>query len=159
MRSTINICNCEECVLFCFLLFFSTGSGSAITLYWHLLHSSLSGATSPRNSTLGGTEKNVYEMTVEMGFFSGRSVCYLVSLRAFTYNRYDAVCSFLLSMLLAPSIVRLTVDFWQWFYEALLCVVGFHFLVTGPKTTGTTFIGSQYGLLACALTVLIFLFI
>ena len=55
-------------------------------------------------------KKCVREMTVEVGFFSGHPGCYLVSHRAFPYNRYDAVCSFLLSMLLAPPIVRLTVD-------------------------------------------------
>ena len=82
----------------------------AITSYWHLLHSSLSDATGPRNSTLWGRGKKcVREMTVEVGFFSGHPGCYLVSLRAFPYNRYDAVCSFLLSMLPAPPIVRLAV--------------------------------------------------
>ena len=48
-------------------------------------------------------------MAVEVGFFSGRPGCYLVSLRVFPYNSYDAVCSFLLSVLLAPPIVRLIV--------------------------------------------------
>ena len=47
-------------------------------------------------------------MAVEVGFFSGHPGCYLVSLRVFPYNSYDAVCSFLLSVLLAPPIVRLT---------------------------------------------------
>ena len=118
----------------------------AITLYWHLLHSFLSGATSPRNFTLWEKMKKicVREMAVEVGFFSGHPRCYLVSLRAFPYNRYDAVCSFLLSMLLAPPIVRLTVNFCQWFYETVLCVVGSNFLVPGPETTGMTCFLGRY---------------
>ena len=184
MRSTINICNCGECILFCFLLFLvSTGSGlpacsfvssfvtcfSGWILFWnytkhmwvnfdpsgvscclcskwcyHFVLASPSllpflGNKSKKLYTVGKrTKKCVREMTVEAGFFSGHPGCYLVSLRAFPYNRYDAVCSFLLSMLLAPAIVRLTVGFWQWFYEVVLCVVGFNFFVPGPETTGTT---------------------
>ena len=76
----------------------------AITLYWHLLHSSLSGETSSWDSTLG--KKNcVREMTVEVGSFSGCPGCYLGNIRVFSYNRYDAISSFLLDMLLAPPVV------------------------------------------------------
>ena len=61
----------------------------AIIVYWHLLHSSLSGATASWKSTLG---KNhcVREMTVEVGLS-------LVILGATwgtlgcAYNRYDAI--------------------------------------------------------------------
>ena len=52
-------------------------------------------------------EKNcVREMAVEVGSFSGHPGCYLVNLRVFPYNRYDAINSFLLSMLLAPPVGR-----------------------------------------------------
>ena len=55
----------------------------AITLYWHLLHSSLSGETSSWDSTLD--KKNcVREMTVEVGFFSARLGCYLGNIRVFS---------------------------------------------------------------------------
>ena len=73
----------------------------AITLYRHLLHSSLSGETSSWDSTLDKRKKNcVREMAVEVGFFSACHGCYL------PYNRYDPNSSFLQSMLLAPPVSR-----------------------------------------------------
>ena len=54
---------------------FDTGN-DAIILYWHLLHSSLSGGNRFWNSTLG--EKYcVSEMTVEVGIFPNFPGCYL----------------------------------------------------------------------------------
>ena len=79
----------------------------AITLYWHLLHSSLSGETSSWDSTLDNRKIIcVREMTVEVGFFYDRPGCYLGNIRVFPYNRYDANSSFLQSMLLAPPVDR-----------------------------------------------------
>ena len=79
----------------------------AITLYWHILHSSLSGETSSWDSTLDKRKKNyVREMTVEVGFFSARPGCYLGNIRVFSYNRYDANSSILQGMLLAPPVDR-----------------------------------------------------
>ena len=104
-------------------------------------------------------EKCVEEMTVEVIFFSGRPGCYLVSLRAFPYNRYDAVCSFLLSMLLAPPIVRLTVDCLRVvIWDSAVCS-WFQFLdVWSWNNWYDSFIRSQHGVLACSLNVLILLF-
>ena len=63
------------------------------------------GETSSWDSTLG--KKNcVREMTVEVGSFSGCLGCYLENIRVFPYNRDDAISSFLLSVLLAPPVVR-----------------------------------------------------
>ena len=108
-------------------------------LYWHLLHSSLSGETSSWYSTLDKRKKNcVREMTVEVGFFSAHPGCYLGNIRAFPYNRYDAISSFLQSMLLAPSVGR-------WIAAGLLLVIWdsvvcswFQFLEAWSETTVTT---------------------
>ena len=75
----------------------------AITLYWHLLHCSLSRETS------------------SWDFYTGKKLCKRDDSRgrvllwlswvlpgehlSFSYNRYDAISSFLLSMLLAPPVV------------------------------------------------------
>ena len=56
--------------------------------------------------TVGEKKNCVREMAVEVGSFSGHPWCYLVNLRVFPYNRYDAINSFLLSMLLAPPVGR-----------------------------------------------------
>ena len=74
----------------------------AIPFYWHLLHSSLSRETSSWDSTLGEKKICVREMTVEVGSFSGCPGCYLGNIRVFSYNRFNAISSFLLSVLLAP---------------------------------------------------------
>ena len=72
----------------------------AIILYWHLLHSSLSGGNRFWNSTLG--EKYcVSEMTVEVGIFPNFPWLLLVDSFRCAYNRFEAISSFLLAMLLA----------------------------------------------------------
>ena len=55
----------------------------AITLYWHLLHSSLSGTNKSKKLYTVDKKKCVREMAVMVGFFSGHPGCYLVNLRAF----------------------------------------------------------------------------
>ena len=78
---------------------FDTGN-DAIILYWHLLHSSLSGGNRFWNSTLG--EKYcVSEMTVEVGIFPNFSWLLPVDSFRCAYNRFEAINSFLLAMLLA----------------------------------------------------------
>ena len=62
-------------------------------LYWHLLHSSLSGVNNSKE-TLHCKKNCVREMTVEIGSFSGRPGCYLGNIRVFPYNRDDAIISF-----------------------------------------------------------------
>ena len=47
----------------------------------------------------------VREMTVEVGSFSGCPGYDLGNIRVFSYNRCDAICSFIRSMLLAPPVV------------------------------------------------------
>ena len=71
-------------------------------MYWHLLHSSLSGKINSKE-TLHCKKKCVREMTVEVGSFPGRPGCYLGNIRVFPYNRDGAIISLpLLSLLLAP---------------------------------------------------------
>ena len=72
-------------------------------LYWHLLHSSLSGGI---NSKVLYTGKKKREMTVEVGSFSGRPGCYLGNIEFFPAIEMIQFSSFLLGMLLASSVGR-----------------------------------------------------
>ena len=74
-------------------------------LYWHLLHSSLSGEINSKALYTGEKKNCVREMTVEVGS-SGHPECYLGNIRVFPCNRDDTINSFLLSMLLAPPVGR-----------------------------------------------------
>ena len=95
--------NCEQ---ISFLLGFCVfdAVNDAITLHWHLLHSSLSGETSSWDSTL--KKKNLCKRDGSGGrVLSGCPGCYLGNIRVFPYNRDVAIISFLLSMLLASPVV------------------------------------------------------
>ena len=78
----------------------------AIILYWHLLHSSLFGGNSFME-LYTWEKKNlcVSEMTVEVGLLPNFSWVLPVESLECTYNRHDAITSFLLSLLLAPLVV------------------------------------------------------
>ena len=75
-------------------------------LCWHLLHSSLSGESSPWNFYAVREKKCVKGMTVEVGSYPGCPGCYLAIIRVFPCNRDGAINSFLLGMLLAPPVGR-----------------------------------------------------
>ena len=73
-------------------------------LHWHLLHSSLSGETSSWDSTLG--KKSLCKRDGSGGrVFPGGPGCYLGNIRVYSYNRDEAIISFLLGMLLALPVV------------------------------------------------------
>ena len=108
-------------------------------VYWHLLHSSLSGEIKSKK-TLYWEKKYVREMTVEVRFFSGCPGCYLGKSRDFPYNRNDAILiPFLLSRLLAPprgeKIVRL---FDTGLSVIVVCMVVSNSLIPGPETIDMT---------------------
>ena len=94
---------CEQILfLLGFCVFYAVND--AITLHWHLLHSSLSG----ENKFLElYTEKKILCKRDGSGgrVLSGCPGCYLGNIRVFPYNRDVAIISFLLSMLLASPVV------------------------------------------------------
>ena len=56
-------------------------------VYWHLLHSSLSGGIKSKETLYWEKKNCVREMTVEVRFISGYPGCYLWISRDFPYNR------------------------------------------------------------------------
>ena len=97
----------NKCEQISFLLGFCVfdAVNDAITLHWHLLHSSLSGETSSWNSTLKKKKICVREMAVEVGSSLVVLGATWGTLEFFPYNRDVAIISFLLSMLLASPVV------------------------------------------------------
>ena len=96
----------NKCEQILFLLGFClfNAVNDAIIFHWHLLHSSLSGG----NKFLGlytGKKKLCKRDGSGGRVFSGCPGCYLGNLRVYPYNRYVAIISFLLGMLLAPPVV------------------------------------------------------
>ena len=77
----------------------------AIILHWHLLHSSLSRGKQVPGTLHWKKKICVREMAVEVGSSLVVLGATWGTLRVYPYNRYVAIISFLLGMLLASPVV------------------------------------------------------